>query len=475
MKQTRTSRWAALALAFAMMWTAACGAAYAQEATPQTMTFADFLQALKDGNGTFDGKGVTVEWKPDETVVKIDRVQNTIAQYQLFTQPTLADIHISNVNFKYDPQDILDHKDAWNGPNPGNWTKETIRHAELQFLNSGNVTIENCNFDQVIVGPYGANTGDYAGDNKRINDAKRTFTVVNSSFANIEGKGGYALKDIYPGSAFIQNNTFRNCDGAIYFEGGTERKSIVVENNTFDGVGGRAVIQFSAACVLNGGTPVRLSNNVIKTNLVNDGGNKGSLAVLRQICNMEGVMLNGWTPGEAFSTKIESGKTLTLPDMPSNSQYAFRGWAKAGDYKGPTTGVTSADGLKPSGAQATGGLLGTFYYAVWEKQIVSFTVTYTDGVDGETIFADQTITAAAGSSTPAFNGTPAREGYVFKGWTPAVSEKVTGNVIYTARWEKAPAAPPKTGDSSSPWLWLTLMLAAGGGLAGMSMRRKAGR
>ena len=35
----------------------------------------------------------------------------------------------------------------------------------------------------------------------------------------------------------------------------------------------------------------------------------------------------------------------------------------------------------------------------------------------------------------AFSGTPAREGYTFAGWNPAVAETVTANVTYVAQWE----------------------------------------
>lgn len=66
-----------------------------------------------------------------------------------------------------------------------------------------------------------------------------------------------------------------------------------------------------------------------------------------------------------------------------------------------------------------------------------YTVTYTDGVDGETVFADQVTTGLlAGNATPAFNGTPSRKGYTFQGWKPEVAETVTGSVTYVAQWEK---------------------------------------
>ena len=67
---------------------------------------------------------------------------------------------------------------------------------------------------------------------------------------------------------------------------------------------------------------------------------------------------------------------------------------------------------------------------------IEYTVTYTDGVNGAA-FADQTYTVKEGEKTPAFDGTPAREGYVFLGWEPEVAETVTGNATYTAKWEEA--------------------------------------
>ena len=65
-----------------------------------------------------------------------------------------------------------------------------------------------------------------------------------------------------------------------------------------------------------------------------------------------------------------------------------------------------------------------------------YTVTYTDGVDGEEVFADQVYdNLLSGTTTPAFNGTPARTDYVFAGWEPEVAETVTGNATYVAQWK----------------------------------------
>ena len=66
------------------------------------------------------------------------------------------------------------------------------------------------------------------------------------------------------------------------------------------------------------------------------------------------------------------------------------------------------------------------------------TVTYTDGVKGEEVFADVVYKDIPyGTSTPAF-GTkdPTRKGYKFVGWEPEVAETVTKDVTYTAKWEE---------------------------------------
>ena len=93
----------------------------------------------------------------------------------------------------------------------------------------------------------------------------------------------------------------------------------------------------------------------------------------------------------------------------------FQGWDRTGTINNIRSDVT---------------ITGT-----WTIQMVWYTVTYTDGVPGQVIFPDQvTTTLRIGANTPAFNGTPTREGYTFTGWAPAVSPTVTGNNVYTAQW-----------------------------------------
>lgn len=109
-----------------------------------------------------------------------------------------------------------------------------------------------------------------------------------------------------------------------------------------------------------------------------------------------------------------------------------------------------------------------------------YTVTYTDGVDNEEIFKDQTYTVEADKATPAFNGTPARKGYTFVGWKPAVAATVTGNATYEATWKSntttttpsdnkpstGETTSPKTGDTSNIVLWAALLFVSCGALAG---------
>ena len=340
-------------------------------AAENTMTFGAFIQAVKNGGGTFDGAGVTVQWEPDESVDVIHRVQNSNAQYQIFGD--LQNISISNVHFEYVPADIPNHSDGWSGINQ-DYTKEQVRNAEFQLLNSGNVTITNCTFEKIIVSPFGQQT-------ERENDANRTFTVTNCTFSSVYN--AYALKDIYPASAFITDCSFKNCSGAIYFEGGIARKEISIVNNTFSHIDEyaaagkedtRGVIQFSASGSLTSDTVLTVSGNTITGNLVKDKNVATNLMVVRQLCNLGNVTLSGWTPGEACSVKIDGASPLTLPDMPSGSvfgaTYTFKGWAAEADYLGATD-LTNVDKFLSAGDH---GAIGAYYYAVWEKEASFFPV-----------------------------------------------------------------------------------------------------
>ena len=177
---------------------------------------------------------------------------------------------------------------------------------------------------------------------------------------------------------------------------------------------------------------------------------------------------------------VEFGKaTPAFNGTPARDGYKFTGWTPA-----------VADTVTRNAT----------YTAQWEKltPAETFTVTYTDGVDNEEIFKDQVYTVEFGKATPAFNGTPARKGYTFAGWKPAVAATVTSNATYEATWksDSATTTPsdnkpstgettslktgngttsPKTGDNSNLALWFVVLFISGGVLTvlGIASRKKS--
>ena len=68
--------------------------------------------------------------------------------------------------------------------------------------------------------------------------------------------------------------------------------------------------------------------------------------------------------------------------------------------------------------------------------VPTYTVTYTDGAGGAA-FNDKTYSNILhGAPTPAFGGTPERDGYTFNSWEPAVDKTVTKDATYTATWTR---------------------------------------
>lgn len=87
---------------------------------------------------------------------------------------------------------------------------------------------------------------------------------------------------------------------------------------------------------------------------------------------------------------------------------------------------------------------GTANYALKAAHGLMCTVTYTDGVENEEIFAGKACVVEQDSATPAFDGNPTRSGYTFMGWSPAVTETVTADVTYTAQWKRIYRPTPST-------------------------------
>ena len=91
----------------------------------------------------------------------------------------------------------------------------------------------------------------------------------------------------------------------------------------------------------------------------------------------------------------------------------------------------------------------TANYALKAAHGLMCTVTYTDGVENEEIFADKVCAVEQGSPTPAFGDEdPVREGYKFMGWSPTVAETVTADVTYIAQWKRNGGHHPSKPDNT---------------------------
>ena len=142
------------------------------------------------------------------------------------------------------------------------------------------------------------------------------------------------------------------------------------------------------------------------------------------------------TKGSAdYGTATSQKKPVTLKAVNGTCGHEFTKWTMTGDSTAYGTKVNNAEFVIK---YATSIQLGATYTANFQTAAApsTYTVTYTDGVDGEEVFADQVYTdLAKDSATPAFNGEPTREGYEFAGWQPEVAATVTADVTYTAQWK----------------------------------------
>lgn len=198
-----------------------------------SFTFAEFVDAVIAAEGTYDGEGKTVKILPlsgktDNTngclvpnrLQKYGNPDVYYAQYQRFAG--LQDVNISNVNFVFVPAAIT-VQDAWN--TAGATTTVENVNGELQFMNSGSVTLTGCTFDKVAVSPINA----------------PALTVADCQFSDLMA---YAIKDIKAATVSITGTEFNNCNGGFWFANAPA--TVTVTNNTFTEVGRRGAIQFSS-------------------------------------------------------------------------------------------------------------------------------------------------------------------------------------------------------------------------------------
>ena len=116
--------------------------------------------------------------------------------------------------------------------------------------------------------------------------------------------------------------------------------------------------------------------------------------------------------------------TPAFNGTPTRTDYVFAGWNPEVAEKVTENATYTAQWKEDKNHNGTP-----------DDEEEKYTVTYTDGVDGEEVFADQVYdNLLSGTTTPAFKGTPTRDGYDFTGWKPAVTDTVTDSVTYAAQW-----------------------------------------
>ena len=191
------------------------------------------------------------------------------------------------------------------------------------------------------------------------------------------------------------------------------------------------------------------------------GVNTNATALLDTGMTREGYTFTGWnTQAEGTSTAYQPGDEVEITgnvtlyaqwieeipeftityidgvdgeDLFTNQVYVAAGGSNTPSFAGTPKRVGyTFTGWSPQVTKTVTG--NATYTAQWAVE--SYTITYTDGVDGEEAFTDEKTTAKYGELTPAFKGSPRRAGYTFMGWSPQVAKTVMENATYTAQWEK---------------------------------------
>ena len=234
-------------------------AAYAAEGGEETVTAIDldtFIAwlASKDYNvdgSTYSNKNavqngkLNVTWSPvsgclgnnctqvhegiEHNSVATDRnvpnkVNSDLAQFYIANNGDSATdvaVSISNVSFTYVPADFELFGNTGYATK-GVKTADVVRSGQLYFMNTGNVTVTNCDFEKTVLTTYGA-TG--------------TTMVTNCSFKDVYNS--YAIKDIRGANITVENTAITNCGGGIMISQPAETtavNSVTLTGNVFTNV-----------------------------------------------------------------------------------------------------------------------------------------------------------------------------------------------------------------------------------------------
>lgn len=291
-------------------------------------------------NIVYEGNPITVKWSPtSECKNNLDhtcyitkehveagvrtytgnspwRAQDSNAQFWIFEGAT--DVTISNVTFIYEPETfaLCANKDGTQYRDY-ELSGDTYVNAEFQFWNTGNLTLTNCVFDQVIVSPY---------------FCLGTTSISGCTFENVYD--AYAIKDVKSYDVIVDGNTFTNCSGGIYVNANTSSVGkLTITDNTFIGMD-----NFSTSDKVNGRGLIQLygkGDYTQATVTITGNTSNNDAPFIRQKCysvddtvlDLNALKANNSVSGEIFVYTTHSGSLSTI---------------LAGYYMGSTITVTDA-------------------------------------------------------------------------------------------------------------------------------------
>ena len=384
----------------------------------------EFIKLVTSAGYSFDGtsvagtgKKLTVKWSPVSgcfdnrgasghicTVNNVAATGNTPkkvrgndAQFYLMEGMTEA-LSIKNVSFEFEPKafTVCD-----NSREAGTWSankndEKNVQNGQLYVMTSGNVTVENCEFDKVVLTMFNT-TG--------------TSTVKNCNFANVYNS--YAIKDIRGENISVTGTTIENCGGGIMASqtaNDTTVKSVDISDNVFKNVdvadtaaegkvGTRAILQIAS------------SGNYTDADFTLDGNTATNCGpILRQ--------LNESFDNSNAITKVKGDLTGLLDE---NGKLT---------YTGDSLPKTTEENPNPEKPQPT---------------------IYTVKFSGSDV-ADMKVASGTEITLP----TATKYGYTFKGWklgteTKNANDKVTisSDTTFTAVWQSNSSSSGSSGSSTS--------------------------
>ena len=322
-------------LTSAMVLGSASFTAMADTTTGNELTYGQFLKTLADNGYNYDFNNATIELvtefcctDPNHTDCGYEdyrsksaeapqRIQGTNAQYQ-FGKDYNGAVTIKNANFTVDKSNgvglHLKNNYGWEGEIAAG----TDFNVEFQFLNNGDLTIENCTFDGINVAPFHK-----AGSTAE--DVVDTFT--GNTFKNVYN--AYGIQGAYAKNVVATGNTFEKCSGGIYLEGAGKTK-IELTGNSFSNMGSycpaakkdtRGLVQISKAVTLAADATAAVSNNT----------SDGSTPFFRWLSDSaDGITVKGNTNPGAMTTS-DSKVELTADENGNVSVWPTGKTVKVGE------------------------------------------------------------------------------------------------------------------------------------------------